>query len=239
MADAHEHPVQVEALVQRLRRAGERRLLRHVHRLALGELQLRKGGGRRRGEGAAQLELLLREAARLVLRQHQHVAYGRSGLHTQQQVRAHGTLGVTQRIRQHPGVVPVEHQDRDSVVHHAGQRRQRGQRERTVLEARGGARGQLLQPVLSRRHGQQPRTGDGEQVPGLAYKPFPDDVRARALGGRGEHPADRPQRVPGSEHGALDRLRIRSGVYGGRVSLPHAMDIGGHFLILYPRPGTG
>ena len=108
VADAHQHAVQVQALVQRLGRARQRRLLGHLHGALAGHAQLRQRGRGGGGERLRHLHLLVGEGAALGVGQHQDVPAPGLDLHRQRQQAAGRVHRPQRRVQRQRGVAGGE-----------------------------------------------------------------------------------------------------------------------------------
>ena len=170
MADPHEHAVEVEALVQRLRGARQRRLLGDLRGLPLRELQLGQAGGRGGRESARHLHRVRVEVVGAVCRQHKQVPHRAARVHGQQEMGSRRDVGPAERLGQLRGVFTLHRHRRGVAVDQGRDDREGAEGQGAGPQSGGGTRGERLQPGLAGGDGEEHGAGHAEEFACLVHE---------------------------------------------------------------------
>ena len=221
LADPHEHAVELEALVERARRACQRGLAGGLGGVLGCQLELRKAGLGGIGEGARHLERLGVEVALVGVGQHEHVTHRLAHAHGQQQSGLHAGAS-TEPAHEPLGLVAAEVQRRLARAQQLRRRRRLGQRHEVVGRVAGRRHRRHLQAALQLGHREQQRAAHAKEAARLGHERV--GHRARAAGGHrgaeqarhGMHGLPRP-----AEAGRLFATGVSTGPAGGALGHTH------------------
>ena len=199
VADPHQHPVQVQAVVQRLGRTRQRGLLGDLHGALARHAQLGQRGRGGGGERLGHLDLLVGEGAPLGVGQDQDVPAAGLDLHRQRQEAAGGVHRPQRRVQRQRGVTGGE--GHGVVLGRVAQHGELVDPDRPAGDAGGRAGGQDAQALLA-LGAQQHHPADAEELARLVDQALAHGVGGLQVALGRQQPRDREHGVAGTAQAA-------------------------------------